>query len=132
MSSFLKQFFTWWNGNQLNFRFHLWRHAEKMGEDEFGNVYYQGGTDSEGRPRRYVVYSEISEPSLIPPGWHGWMHHKTDVAPPSASYQAHEWQKPHRPNLTGTVSAYRPKGSLYNAGERPRVTGDYDAWSPGE
>ena len=25
---------------------------------------------------------------------------------------------------------YRPDGSLLNKGERPRVTGDYDAWSP--
>jgi NADH:ubiquinone oxidoreductase subunit len=28
------------------------------------------------------------------------------------------------------VLAYRPDGSLINKGERPRVTGDYDAWSP--
>ncbi|MGN6100847.1 MAG: NADH:ubiquinone oxidoreductase subunit NDUFA12, partial [Devosia sp.] len=26
--------------------------------------------------------------------------------------------------------AYHPDGSLLNKGERPRVTGDYDAWSP--
>jgi NADH:ubiquinone oxidoreductase subunit len=26
--------------------------------------------------------------------------------------------------------AYRPDGSLLSKGERPRVTGDYDAWSP--
>ena len=132
MSSFLKQFFTWWNGNQLNFRFHLWRNADKVGEDEYGNIYYQGGPDSEGRPHRYVVYADISEPSLIPPGWHGWMHHKTDVPPPKSDYVVHDWEEPHRPNLTGTPLAYRPKGSLYNTGERPRVTGDYDAWSPGE
>ena len=42
----------------------------------------------------------------------------------------HPWQKPHVPNLTGTALAYRPDGSLLNKGERPRVTGDYDAWSP--
>ena len=32
--------------------------------------------------------------------------------------------------LTGTPLAYRPDGSLLASGERPRVTGDYDAWSP--
>lgn len=132
MSRFLKQLFTWWNGNQLNFRFHLWRNAKKVGEDEYGNIYYQGGHDSEGRPRRYIVYADISEPSLIPAGWHGWMHHKTDSLPANSGYVIREWQKPHRPNLTGTASAYRPKGSLFNTGERPRVSGDYDAWSPGE
>ena len=41
-----------------------------------------------------------------------------------------EWQKAHKPNLTGTALAYRPKGSLLARGERPRVTGDYDAWTP--
>jgi len=33
--------------------------------------------------------------------------------------------------FTGTPGAYRPQGSLASTGERPRVTGDYDAWTPG-
>ncbi len=106
--------------------------AGEVGDDEFGNVYYEGGKDSEGRTRRYVVYADISEASLIPAGWHGWMHHTTDIAPPQSDFVKREWHRPHRPNLTGTPLAYHPKGSLYNTGERPRVTGDYDAWSPGE
>ena len=56
------------------------------------------------------------------------------AAPPvirREDYKPHEWQKAHKPNLTGTAAAYRPKGSLHSTGERPRVTGDYDAWTPG-
>ena len=82
MSKFLLQFFTWWNGQTLGTRFHTWRNGTRVGEDETGNVYYQGGTDSEGRTRRWVIYKDYAEASAIPPGWHGWMHHRTDVAPP--------------------------------------------------
>ncbi|GGA53789.1 NADH dehydrogenase [Nitratireductor aestuarii] len=130
MKKFLIQFFTWWNGTTLNTRFHTWRKGTKVGEDEFGNVYYQGGTDSEGRTRRWVMYNGYSEASTIPPGWHGWIHHKVDVPPTQEAYQAREWQKPHRPNMTGTPDAYRPQGSIMTGEDRPRVTGDYDAWTP--
>ena len=34
------------------------------------------------------------------------------------------------PNMTGTPGAYRPPGSIANAGKRPEVTGDYEPWSP--
>lgn len=131
MKKFLLQFFTWWSGQTLNTRFHTWRHGTRVGEDEFGNVYYQGGTDSEGRTRRWVIYKDLSEASMVPPGWHGWLHHRVDVAPSEENYQPREWQKPHQPNLTGTAAAYRPMGSLSRPGDRPKVTGDYDAWTPG-
>ena len=38
MKTFLTQFFTWWNGQSLNTRFHTWRHGTKVGEDEQGRV----------------------------------------------------------------------------------------------
>jgi NADH:ubiquinone oxidoreductase subunit len=131
MKTFFTQFFTWWNSQTLGTRFHTWRHGRQVGSDEFGNVYYEGGKDSEGRTRRWVIYNGYSEASTIPPGWHGWMHHRVDVAPSAESYQARGWQKPHSPNLTGTGAAYRPKGSVLSSGKRPQVTGDYDAWTPG-
>ncbi|EDQ34049.1 NADH:ubiquinone oxidoreductase 17.2 kD subunit [Hoeflea phototrophica DFL-43] len=130
MKTLLLQIFTWWSGQTIGVRFHTWRNGERVGEDAMGNVYYQGGKDSEGRTRRWVIYNGPSEPSMIPPGWHGWMHHRTDVAPPSETYAAKPWEKPHQENLTGTGRAYRPKGSILNQGARPTVTGDYDAWTP--
>ncbi|KFB10042.1 NADH:ubiquinone oxidoreductase subunit NDUFA12 [Nitratireductor basaltis] len=131
MNKFLLQFFTWWNGQTLGTRFHTWRKGTKVGEDEFGNIYYQGGKTSEGRTRRWVIYKDIAEASQVPPGWHGWLHHKVDTAPVDENYLAREWQKPHLPNLTGTPLAYRPRGSVLTPEDRPRVTGDYDAWTPG-
>ena len=130
MKEFLLQFFTWWNGQTLGTRFYTWRKGTRVGEDEFGNVYYQGGKDDEGRPRRWVIYNGESEASRIPPGWHGWMHHRVDTAPVDENYQPRPWQKQHQPNLTGSARAYRPRGSILTTERRPKVTGDYGAWTP--
>lgn len=103
----LLQIFTWWNGQTIGTRFHTWRHGQRVGEDEFGNVYYQGGTDSEGRTRRWVIYNGPAEASAIPPGWHGWMHHRTDVSPPTRNMRSANGRsrtaptRPVRPMPTG-------------------------------
>jgi len=131
MLDFLKQFFTWWNGQTLATRFHTWRKGKRVGEDEFGNVYYEGGTDSEGRTRRWVIFNGVVEASAIPPGWHGWIHHRRDTPPSRETYTPRPWQQPHQPNLTGTPQAWRPRGSILGDGERAKVSGDYDAWTPG-
>ncbi|MDP3527054.1 MAG: NADH-ubiquinone oxidoreductase subunit NDUFA12 family protein, partial [Hoeflea sp.] len=81
MKTLLLQIFTWWNGQTLGTRFHTWRHGKHVGEDEAGNLYYEGGQDSEGRTRRWVIYNGAAEASAIPAGWHGWMHHRTEVSP---------------------------------------------------
>ena len=131
MKKFWTQFFTWWNGATLGTRFYTWRKGTRVGEDEFGNVYYEGGSQFEGHPRRWVIYNGYSEASSIPPGWHGWIHHKVDVPPPDETYQRHDWEREHILNGTGTEAAYRPRGSIVTHTERPRVSGDYDAWTPG-
>lgn len=131
MKTFLLQFFTWWHGQTLGTRFHTWRKGERVGEDEFGNVYYQGGKDSEGRTRRWVIYNGYAEGSAVPPGWSGWLHHTFDTPPSNEAYKPREWEKAHLPNLTGTPAAYRPKGSLASRTGRPKATGDYDPWTPG-
>jgi NADH:ubiquinone oxidoreductase subunit len=85
---------------------------------------------AQGRTRRWVIFNGPSEPSAIPSGWHGWMHHRTDVSPAAETYVAKAWEQAHEANMTGTARAYRPKGSILNQGARPHVTGDYDAWTP--
>ncbi len=123
---FLSEIFAWWSGQTWGTRLWIWRFGDYVGSDEFGNKYYQ---DKKAK-RRYVTYNGEADASTIPPGWYGWMHHRTDEVPSQVNYAARPWQKPHEPNLTGTAEAYRPDGSLLKGGERPRVTGDYDAWSP--
>ena len=125
MKNFWKQFFTWWSGQTLGTRFYTWRRGVAVGEDSLGNRYYQ---TPDGR-RRWVVFSGYAEASAIPPGWHGWMHHVVDVPPSRETYVAREWEKAHRPNLTGTAEAYRPDGSLLAPHPR-RPEREYEAWQP--
>lgn len=126
MKQFILELFAWWHKQTLSTRIFTALRGERVGEDEFGNVYYRDPK----RGKRWVIYNGPADASAIPPGWHGWMHYRTDLPPSEAVYSAREWEKPHQPNLTGTVHAYRPEGSLLTHASRPRVTGDYDAWSP--
>ncbi len=132
---FLLEILAWWRGNSWGTRLWISRHGEFVGADESGNRYYRSKKGEKAGPngteRRMVVYANgAAEASTIPPGWHGWMHYRTNTPPTEAHYTARPWQKPHEANLTGTAAAYRPDGSLLNKGERPRVSADYDAWSP--
>lgn len=135
MKTFLLQFFTWWNGQTLGTRFNTWRHGELVGHDEFGNAYYRTkGRKPDpalGHERRWVIYEGLAEPSRIPPGWKGWLHHTVDMAPSEESYTARSWQQPHRANMTGTEEAYRPAGSAVTTGAHPKSDGAYEAWTPG-
>lgn len=126
MKKFLIALLTWWNGPTVGTRFFTWRKGIRVGEDEYGNVYYK---ERNGR-RRWVIYNGLAEASMIPPGWHGWMHHRVDTPPTEESYAPRSWQKPHQPNLTGTAGAYRPRGAVLGGEGRAPVTGDYDAWTP--
>ena len=124
----LKNTFTWWDG----ITFGTWmglRGKSRVGEDSLGNVYYQGGADPNGIPRRWVVYKGSNDASRVPPEWFGWLHHMTDLVP-EALPPVRSWEKPAVPNLTGTEIAYRPAGALERGGNRAAATGDYEAWSP--
>ena len=125
MKEFLLQFFTWWNGQTIGTRYWTWRAGERVGTDEFGNTYYR----QKGGDRRWVVYNGEAEASRIPAEWHGWMHKRTDIAPPDDTYKPREWEKPHIPNLTGTALAYRPPGSIVNS-LPTQAEPDYPAWKP--
>ena len=121
---FIKRIFTWWDGQTLGTQLWTWRKGEKVGEDATGNVYYRNADDS----RRWVIFNGESEASKVPPEWHGWLHRTWDE-PPTDKPLAHKpWEKPHQENLSGTVFAYAPPGSLRRAEPAPRA--DYEAWTP--
>jgi NADH:ubiquinone oxidoreductase subunit len=128
---FWKQFFTWWSGQTLGTRFYTWLKGERVGEDEFGNVYYRAPSAlPESIPeRRWVIYKGYAEGSSVPPDWHGWMHHRVDTPPVNDGYKPREWQKPHHENMTGTAKAYRPPGSIMTAKPAPAKP-TYEAWKP--
>ena len=136
MKNFFLRFFTWWNGQTFGTQLWTRLYGEYVGEDEFGNRYYRakGGKidPAFGFERRWVIYNGLAEASCVPPSWHGWLHHTVDQPPSEERYTPRPWQKPHRPNLTGTPGAWRPRGSTLAKGRRPRATGDYKPWTPNE
>ena len=111
----------------LGTRLFTWLNGERVGTDSFGNHYYRekkrralvkgGGFNS--RERRWVIYSGRAEATKVPAEWHGWLHHTVDIVPEPGTVSRRPWQKEHQPNLTGTVNAYRPKGSVLRDGHRP-------------
>lgn len=108
-----------------------WLRGQPVGEDHFGNKYYQEKTTPTGRRRkRWVVYNGEDEASRVPPEWHAWLHYTIKDIPQNAGQPHLEWQKEHVQNLTGTAQAYRPPGHTLMGGHRDKATGDYEAWKP--
>ena len=130
-----KEIFSWWGGNTWGTRLLIARQGRFVGSDELGNRYYEqiagkGRPGPLGRPRRWVTYTDLAEASKVPPEWHGWLHYTVETPPTEERYTPRPWEKPHRPNMTGTPEAYRPQGSILGSGQRPRATGDYKPWRP--
>jgi NADH:ubiquinone oxidoreductase subunit len=108
---------------------HTLRAGAHVGTDAVGNQYYEERRTADGRrARRWVVYKGPVESSTVTPEWHSWLHYVTDEPLPDTGRLP--WQKPHRPNLTGTVSGYRPAGHDYAGGNRAKTPADYEAWTP--
>lgn len=109
--------------------FKLTARGKKIGVDMMGNKYYEAAPrKGYSRPRRWVMYKEEPEASYVPPEWHGWLHHQTDVIPDAdknAPSYRQPWQKPHQPNMTGTNTDHAQSDD-----ERKKATGDYEPWTP--
>jgi len=60
--SILGSIFTWWNGATIGTHLGL-RGKTRMGSDALGNVYWQGGKDTAGNPRRWVIYNGPNDAS---------------------------------------------------------------------
>lgn len=121
---FLNSLVTWWNSQTLNTRLHTWKNGVKVGEDEQGNIYYT----TRDEKRRWVIFNGESEASRVNADWHGWLHHTYKETPQSNPLIHKNWEKPHQENLTGTISAYIPDGSLKSTETKKRT--DYEAWKP--
>ena len=97
-----------------------------IGEDQYGNKYYE---HKKMKNKRYVLFNGKVEASKIPPMWHAWVHQIINK-PPLKRKKIYNWQKEHLPNLTGTVFAIKPQGSLLEKGSRQRSSADYESWTP--
>ena len=118
--------FTWWNRATFSTLVYTRWRGVKVGEDDQGNTYYRTADDS----RRWVIYNGYAEASRIPPGWHAWMHRRTDVPPTEDGYEPHVWERPHRPNPTGTPGAEFPPGSLHRRHPAAQAPAACESWRP--
>ena len=124
--SLLKAIFIWWQDQTIGTWLHTLLRGSRVGEDDQGNTYYQDKKTG----RRWVIYNGDIEASRVPPEWHRWLHYTCDEPPSEQPPLVKPWEKDHEPNLTGTVAAYVPPGSLSDPRPRDRATGDYEAWQP--
>jgi len=96
-----------------------------IGIDKFGNKYFQA-IDYKWLPNsrnRWVEYSAWDfDASQIPPEWHGWIHHSTDLTGDQVlkNFQ-HKWSGKHFQNLTATPSKYTPTNYLYSSDIRAKA-----------
>lgn len=128
---FLSSIFTWWNGATWGTSLFTRRFGGKMGEDQWGNVYFQAKKpDGMGWTRRWVIYKGANDASRVPPEWYSWLAGQSEDVPDKSLPPARSWEQPPVPNLTGTKQAYRMPGALESGGVRAASTGDYEAWSP--
>ena len=116
---------SWWNGATLNTMVFTRRNGTKVGEDDQGNTFYRNADDS----KRWVIFNGEAEASRIGADWHGWLHRTFDEVPSEKPLKRKNWEQPHQENLTGTLLAYAPAGSIRGAGE-PKDRRDYEAWAP--
>ncbi len=113
------ELFAWWTGNTIGTRLFTWRRGIRVGSDELGNVYYR----EKNGPKRWVIYRDLSEASLVPPEWHGWLHYIVDVPPTEQSYQTRPWELPlaaehdrYVRSLSATGKHAEPKTGAASAG----------------
>lgn len=120
---FLKQLFTWWNSQTLGTMLFTWRKGILVGADETGNLFYK----SRDSNKRWVIFKDNVDASLISADWHGWLHHTVSKVPTDEKAFRKVWEKPHIENKTGSQMAYHPLG-------KDRIKSinysDYEAWLP--
>ncbi|HEU5482444.1 MAG TPA: NADH:ubiquinone oxidoreductase subunit NDUFA12 [Sphingomicrobium sp.] len=124
---FWSKIFTWWNGATVGTALFTRFEGDEVGRDEFGNIYYREKGES---GKRWVIYAGDNDGSRVPPGWNMWLKGTIDELPDKALPPRRDFEKAAKPNLTGTMAAFRPDGSLGSGKIRPAATGDYQPWKP--
>ena len=103
MLTFFKKIFIWWNQDTFGTRLQTIFFGKLVGEDNYGNKYYQNK-----HGKRWVIYSDEIDASKIQPEWYSWIHYTQNNLQNNQKPIKYSWQKPHKPNLTGTKKAYYP------------------------
>ena len=73
MLTIFKEIFTWWNKQTLGTRIQTIFFGKLVGEDHFGNRYYENKSG-----KRWVIYNGEVEASNIPNEWYSWIHYTSN------------------------------------------------------
>ena len=103
MLTIIKKIFTWWNQDTFGTRVKTILFGKLVGSDSFGNKYYENK-----KGKRWVIYADEVDASKIPVEWFSWIHYTQNNLQNNQDLNKYDWQKPHKPNFTGTNKAYYP------------------------
>ena len=107
------------NASKILWRARDVRAGTLVGEDKFGNKYYENLEYFFGRDR-FVFYARKDfDGSQVPAEWHCWLHHMTDKVPGSEPDK--KFLLDHRENKTGTTQEYVPYSTT-----NPKI----ESWKP--
>ena len=104
MLTLFKEIFTWWNQQTLGTRINTILFGKIVGEDHFGNKYYQSKSG-----KRWVIYNGEVEATKIPNEWYSWIHHTSNNIENLHELKKYKWQKEHLSNQTGSENAHHHK-----------------------
>mmetsp|Transcript_18038 Transcript_18038/g.31322 ORF Transcript_18038/g.31322 Transcript_18038/m.31322 type:complete len:171 (+) Transcript_18038:107-619(+) len=108
-------------------------HKYLVGEDEFGNRYFENNSEWYGRHRwveyfeeRHVAFDSVK----VPPQWHAWISYVIDETPSKDPLPAPKYQSKVTGNTSGTkdmyISSYSPLSVYYKG----HASGKIQAWDP--
>ena len=118
MLTLFKKIFIWWNQDTLGTRINTIFFGKLIGKDKSGNKYYESKNG-----KRWVIYSNEIDASKIPVKWYSWIHFTKNRIEKKHELDNYEWQKPPKPNLTGTKAAYYP-----NKYKQDAIKKKYKSW----
>jgi len=99
----------YWGSFLQLFRTDEIKFGDLIGEDKFGNKYYQNKLYYIGRSR-WVEYSPQYgwdyDGSQVPAEWHRWLHYMTDDPPTLVQPPQSSWMIDHKQNFSGTENKY--------------------------
>ena len=104
--------------------------GQLVGQDEFGNRYYESDTQSRlfRKKDRWVVYNGKIEPSKIPGLWFNWMHYQSNQIP--NKYKPMKWERLHQQNFTGGTQTYPQAEQRTDFKLIIKPAACYEPWKP--
>mmetsp|Transcript_26628 Transcript_26628/g.23596 ORF Transcript_26628/g.23596 Transcript_26628/m.23596 type:complete len:190 (+) Transcript_26628:49-618(+) len=91
-----------------------------VGQDQFGNKYYEDFDVELSNSRRWVEMSDYFLPlggikgDRVPSPWHGWLSRQYDDLPSEGGFVKHHYMKEHTENLSDDPRHHKPLGSPQN------------------